>query len=57
MSVGVVSGRAPEIDVTLSDKSRYKARLLGRDERNDLALIKIDPKKKLPVLHLGDSDS
>jgi S1-C subfamily serine protease len=53
----VVSGRAPEIYVTLPDKSRYKAQLLGRDSRNDLALIKIDPKKKLPFLKLGDSDN
>lgn len=53
----VVSGRAPEIYVTLSDKSRHKAKLLGRDERNDLALIKIEPKKKLAFLRLGDSDA
>ncbi len=53
----VVSGRAPEIYVTLSDKSQYKATILGRDERNDLALIKIQPKKKLAFLHLGDSDA
>ncbi|MGH9658692.1 MAG: S1C family serine protease, partial [Bryobacteraceae bacterium] len=52
----VVSGRAPEIYVTLADKTRYKARVLGRDSRNDLALIKIEPKKKLPFLRLGDSD-
>jgi S1-C subfamily serine protease len=52
----VVSGRAPEVWVTLADKTRYKARILGRDSRADLALIKIEPKKKLPFLKLGDSD-
>ncbi|MGI8741371.1 MAG: S1C family serine protease [Bryobacteraceae bacterium] len=45
------------IEVTLSDQTRYKARLLSRDATNDLALIQIAPKKKLPWLRLGDSDA
>ncbi len=52
----VVSGRA-QLTVTLSDKKSYKARVLGVDNRNDLALIKIDAGRKLPALRLGDSDS
>lgn len=52
----VVSGRAPEIYVTLADKTRHKATILARDPSNDLALIKIVPKGKLPFLRLGDSD-
>jgi S1-C subfamily serine protease len=52
----VVSGRAPEIQVTLSDKSQYKARILGTDDYNDLALLEIKPKGKTPFLRLGDSD-
>src|ERR1700738_2157854 len=44
------------IEVTLSDQTRYKARLVSRDPSNDLALIQISPKKKLPSLRLGDSD-
>ncbi|MBV9266609.1 MAG: trypsin-like peptidase domain-containing protein [Acidobacteriaceae bacterium] len=51
----VVSGSA-RIQVTLSDQTRYVARALDTDRSDDLALIKIDPKKKLPFLHLGDSD-
>jgi S1-C subfamily serine protease len=51
----VVSGQAPSIEVTLEDRSRYKARLLGYDQRNDLALIKIEPRRKVPFLKLGDS--
>src|SRR6202167_3088212 len=46
-----------QLDVTLTDQSRYKARLLSRDETNDLALLQIDPRGKLPALHLGDSDA
>jgi S1-C subfamily serine protease len=51
----VVRGTA-QLTVTLADKKSYKARILGTDQRNDLALIKIDAGKKLPSLKLGDSE-
>jgi S1-C subfamily serine protease len=44
------------IQVTLGDRSRYTARLVGADPRNDIALLKIDPKNKaITALPLGDS--
>ena len=54
----VVSGSS-DVEVTMPpDQSRYKAKVLMRDQAHDLALIQIDPKKKLSAfLHLGDSDS
>jgi len=52
----VVNG-ASELTVTLADKKIYKARVLDTDRAGDLALIKIDPDKKLPALTLGNSDS
>jgi len=48
---------ANRIEVTLSDQSRYRATLLSRDPYNDIALIQISPRSKLPTLHLGDSDA
>jgi S1-C subfamily serine protease len=45
-----------QLEVTLSDQSKYKATLLSRDEANDLALLQIVPRKKLPWLRLGDSE-
>ena len=51
----VVSGSS-QLTVTLSDKKVYKAKVLGYDPANDLALIKIDAGRKLPTLRLGDSD-
>lgn len=51
----VVRGTA-QLSVTLADKKRYRARILGTDSRNDLALIKIDAGRKLPFLKLGNSD-
>jgi S1-C subfamily serine protease len=51
----VVQG-AQTIEVTLGDQSRYKAKLIGADTRNDIALIQIDAKgHKLSALPLGDS--
>jgi len=52
----VISGRAPQIQVTLADHSQYTAQVLVRDPVNDLALIKINPRRKTPFLRLGDSD-
>jgi len=51
----VVQGAA-QLTVKLSNSKEYKAKILARDPRSDLALIKIDAPAKLPSLHLGDSD-
>jgi S1-C subfamily serine protease len=45
-----------QLEITLPDQSHYKAQLLSRDEANDVALLQIQPRTKLPSLHLGDSD-
>jgi S1-C subfamily serine protease len=51
----VVQG-AQTIEVTLGDQSRYKAKYIGADTSNDIALIQIDMKgRKLTPLPLGDS--
>jgi len=52
----VISGSA-KIEVRFSDGSRYTAKTLVADRADDLALIQIEPKKKLPFLRLGDSDA
>ena len=44
------------IEVGLSDKTRYKAKLIGTDPTTDLAVIKIEG-KNLPVAALGNSDN
>ncbi|MFI5245207.1 MAG: trypsin-like peptidase domain-containing protein, partial [Gemmatimonadales bacterium] len=49
----VVSG-ATKISVALRDGASYPAKLVGIDEQNDLAVLKIDA-KKLPVATLGTS--
>jgi S1-C subfamily serine protease len=52
----VVAENSGELSVTLSDKKVLKAKVLGFDKRNDLALIKVSAGRKLPTLRLGDSD-
>jgi putative serine protease PepD len=54
----VIEG-AQQIEVTLGDRTHYTARVVGSDERNDVALIQIDPPrgKQLPFLPMGDSDA
>jgi S1-C subfamily serine protease len=49
---------AQSIEVVLGDQSRYPGKFVGADQRNDVALVKIDPKgKHLTALPLGDSSS
>ena len=47
---------ADEILVTLSDKKKYEAQIIGRDPKTDLALIKIKVENTIPAARLGDSD-
>jgi Do/DeqQ family serine protease len=51
----VVDG-ADEIEVTTNSDKTYKAKLVGRDEATDVALLKIDG-KDFPVIPFGDSDA
>ena len=51
-----VVGDAAEIRVTLADEREFTARVVGRDARTDVALLKIDA-TGLPVATLGDSDA
>ena len=46
-----------ELTVKLSDGSEHRATVAGRDPKTDIALIKIDVDRKLPVVRLGDSAS
>ena len=49
-----VIDRADEVKVTLSDLREFTAKVVGSDERSDVALLKIEG-KGLPVLRTGDA--
>ncbi len=51
-----VINKATQLQVTLNNNRTYNAELIGTDPNSDIALIKIDPKEKLPYLAFGDSD-
>lgn len=51
----VVKG-ATNIEVFFSDNTRAVAKLIGRDENSDIALIKVPPSEKLKPAVLGDSN-
>lgn len=44
------------IEVVLNNKKSYKGTIIGTDPNFDIALIKIDPKEKLPFVSYGNSD-
>lgn len=50
----VVKG-AKSVTVTLSNGDTYPAKIIGRDPKTDLAVLKIDAGKPLPYVELGDS--
>lgn len=50
-----VVGNADHISVTIQDGRRFTAKLLGRDEATDLALLQVDA-SDLTALPLSDSD-
>ena len=50
----VIAG-ADEITVTLHDDTKLEAKLIGRDAKTDLALLKVEPKKPLTAVSFGDS--
>ena len=53
-----VIANGTDIKVVLADRREFEARVLLKDERTDLAVLKIDvPDEALPALKLGDSDA
>jgi len=51
-----VVAEADEINITLHDDTTFKATLVGRDIKTDLALLKVESKKPLTAVAWGDSD-
>jgi len=47
---------ADQIKVKVADDMEFDAEVVGRDPNTDLALLKIEPEKDLPVLTMGNSD-
>jgi len=52
----VVKG-AKSVSVTLDDGTQLSAKVIGRDPRTDIAVLKVDAKKPLAYIQLGNSAS
>src|SRR4030066_441126 len=51
----VVAG-ADKIKIRLSNEKEYNGKIIGKDEKTDVAVIKVETKENLPFVSLGDSD-
>ncbi|MBK6899662.1 MAG: DegQ family serine endoprotease [bacterium] len=49
--------RASKIRVLFGDSKELEAKIVGQDERTDVALIKVETDEALPFLRIGDSDA
>ena len=47
---------ADQITVTFNDGNKLEAKILGKDTKTDLALLKVEAKHKLPAVSFGNSD-
>lgn len=50
-----VVGDATEVEVRLSDKTKFMARVIGKDPDTDLAVLQINTDRALPNVSFGDS--
>ncbi len=49
--------KADTINVSLASGDAYKAKVIGKDQATDIAVLKVEAKKELPTVPLGNSDS
>ncbi|WP_343867388.1 DegQ family serine endoprotease [Caenispirillum bisanense] len=52
----VIEG-AENVSIALTDGTTLKARVIGADDKTDLALLKVDSDRPLPFVQFGDSDT
>ncbi len=52
-----VINEADEINVILTDGTRLKAEVIGKDQKTDLAVLRVKPTKPLKAVKFGDSDA
>ncbi len=48
---------ADEVSIILHDETRLEAKVIGRDAKTDIAVLKVEPSAKLVPVQFGDSDA
>lgn len=49
--------KADDIEINLEDGEKYEAKIIGKDPKTDLALLKIDAERDFPFVEFGDSEN
>lgn len=52
-----VVDQAVDISVILENGDKYEAKVIGKDPKTDLAVVKFEPQQKLQAVSFGDSDN
>jgi serine protease Do len=52
-----VIGNAEKVEVILQDKTKYRAKVIGRDPKTDLTVLQIKADEPLPYVSFGDSSA
>lgn len=52
-----VVDKAVDISVILENGDKYEAKVIGKDPKTDLAVVKFEPQQKLQTVSFGDSDN
>ena len=52
-----VIDKATDIDIILQNGDKYEAKVVGKDPKTDLAVLKIEPDQKLQAVKFGDSEN
>ena len=52
-----VIANASDLEITLNNRKKYKAELIATDEKNDIALLKIEADFELPYIPFANSDN
>ncbi len=50
-----VVGKADSITITMADGTKLPAKMMGGDEKTDLAVLKVESDKPLPYVSFGDA--
>ncbi|MCZ6791516.1 MAG: DegQ family serine endoprotease [Candidatus Dadabacteria bacterium] len=52
-----VIDKASDIEVILQNGDKYEAKIIGKDPKTDLAVLKFEPDQEIQEVHFGDSDN
>jgi serine protease Do len=52
-----VIDKASDVEVILQNGDKYEAKIVGKDPKTDLAVLKFEPDQEIQEVHFGDSDN